>query len=504
MLYIAWHPNTILEEANFSVERSTITVFYSWQSDHPNVTNRGFIERALEGAVKTIRNDNSIHVEPVLDRDTAGVPGSPEISGTIFSKISQAQVFVCDVSIINQQQEGRPTPNPNVLVELGYALNALGFEHIIMVLNDAFGGPELLPFDLRMRRITRYTMPNELTERAPERKRLEALLTNQLRTIVAQLEIAGPEAPVSEPTIVEQTIEAVENERANQVVLVRRYMDSIIADIKTLTPTFANDGAEQWDDQLVQAIEQSLDLVVGFARVTAAISLMTAKEAAHAIYSRFAGILDLYVLPPHFHGQFHDFDFDLAKFLGHELFVIFISALIREDRWDLVAGLLDEDLLARGENFVAPSLLPFTAISDFVQLLEMRKGRLASNRMSLHADLLKERHSSGELGQLIPIEHFAEADYFLFLRAQLSPTEAPKWIEWKAWGALNLNQVPRYLRLAEREKYAQALLPALDVSDVETLKDRMSTRAGQLNGLWPKGFWSGPVRTGDVQKLGTR
>src|SRR5882724_1689520 len=78
------------------------TVFYSWQSDLPNATNRGFIHTALEAATKTLREDGSVQVEPVVDRDTAGVPGSPDISSTILGKIDEALIFVCDVSVINQ------------------------------------------------------------------------------------------------------------------------------------------------------------------------------------------------------------------------------------------------------------------------------------------------------------------------------------------------------------------------------------------------------------------
>ena len=74
-------------------------VFYSWQSDLPNVTNRNFILQALENAAKALRNDGSLQVEPVIDRDTVGVPGSPNISETIFGKIDQARVFVCDISL---------------------------------------------------------------------------------------------------------------------------------------------------------------------------------------------------------------------------------------------------------------------------------------------------------------------------------------------------------------------------------------------------------------------
>ena len=120
-------------------------VFYSWQSDLPNSTNRGFIQRALESAAAVIAGDDTVALEPVVDRDTEGVAGSPDIAATIFAKIAAADVVVVDVSVINKASGGRPTPNPNVLIELGYALRALGYERIILVFNRAYGAIEDLP-----------------------------------------------------------------------------------------------------------------------------------------------------------------------------------------------------------------------------------------------------------------------------------------------------------------------------------------------------------------------
>lgn len=171
-------------------------IFYSWQSDLPNATNRGFIQTALENAAKAIRKDGSIHVEPVVDRDTLGIPGAPDIASTILAKIDQAEVFVCDASIISQGINSRPAPNPNVLIELGYAMKALGSERIIMVMNLAFGKPELLPFDLRMRRVISYNMPEESEDRATERKKLESSLEFGLRTI-----FTGPDRQPLENTL---------------------------------------------------------------------------------------------------------------------------------------------------------------------------------------------------------------------------------------------------------------------------------------------------------------
>jgi hypothetical protein len=176
------------------------TIFYSWQSDLSNSSNRNFILRALENAVKALRTEETIEVEPVLDRDTAGVSGSPDITGTIFSKIEQAEVFVCDVSIINSSAGERPTPNPNVLVELGYAAKALGWERIVMVMNTANGTPESLPFDLRSRRVLGYEFSEALcnsNDKVNRRRMLESSLRTALRSILTEVSQAGSETALA-------------------------------------------------------------------------------------------------------------------------------------------------------------------------------------------------------------------------------------------------------------------------------------------------------------------
>lgn len=133
------------------------TIFYSWQSDLDGADNRNLIEEALKGSLKGIRQDDTATIEPVLDRDTNGVPGSPSIAHSIFDKIGFADVFVADVSIINEGTCGRFTPNPNVLIELGYAVGKLGWDRIILVQNTEYGSPDNLPFDLRGRRVVTYS-----------------------------------------------------------------------------------------------------------------------------------------------------------------------------------------------------------------------------------------------------------------------------------------------------------------------------------------------------------
>ncbi len=126
-----------------------ISVFFSWQSDSSNKTNLSLIEDCLKKAVKEISKEESIIV--IVDRDTKGVGGTPSIVDAILKKIRSCDVFVWDATIINDMP--RHTPNPNVLLELGYALAIVGEGRIIGVMNEAKGnGPEKLPFDLVHRR----------------------------------------------------------------------------------------------------------------------------------------------------------------------------------------------------------------------------------------------------------------------------------------------------------------------------------------------------------------
>ena len=161
------------------------TIFYSWQSDLPNSTNRGFIETALRKAVKELAQDPEI-IEPPgeVDRDTFGIPGSPDIAATILKKIEEADACVFDVSIALRPEKGsRVSPNPNVLVELGYALKAHASEQVILVFNTAFGDPEELPFDLRSKRVLSYCAHLDEQDRGQSRADLVGKLTHALKLV---------------------------------------------------------------------------------------------------------------------------------------------------------------------------------------------------------------------------------------------------------------------------------------------------------------------------------
>lgn len=172
------------------------TVFYSWQSDSAPKANRNFIQTVLTRAIRAVNAKESITVEAVLDSDTRNVTGAPKISDTIFAKIDVASILVADVTIIRRTigktaKDRKALPNPNVLVELGYALKVLGDERLVLIANTAYGRIEDLPFDLLGRRTIPYTLvPKDLENNAEGqrirqqvRDNLQGALENALESI---------------------------------------------------------------------------------------------------------------------------------------------------------------------------------------------------------------------------------------------------------------------------------------------------------------------------------
>ena len=166
------------------------------------------IEACLERAIGQLQADAEIELadrELAIDKDTLHVPGSPAIAETIYSKIDRAAVFLSDLTYV-AERPGGGIPNPNVLIEHGWALKSNSSRRVISVMNTALGDPDQreLPFDLRhVRRPILYACPLDAKPevRRKAREELTRHLTAALKAIfndemVRQgLQPAAPEQP---------------------------------------------------------------------------------------------------------------------------------------------------------------------------------------------------------------------------------------------------------------------------------------------------------------------
>ena len=128
-----------------------LTVFYAWQADLPNSSNRRFIGDALERAAARLRADDSAEIH--VDQGTVGLSGMPEITTAILRKIDSCAVFVGDLSLVGwvgpelRPKDGGSRPkrlsNSSVMYELGYARHSCGESRVIGLVNTAYGEIEI-------------------------------------------------------------------------------------------------------------------------------------------------------------------------------------------------------------------------------------------------------------------------------------------------------------------------------------------------------------------------
>src|SRR3989338_4000798 len=439
------------------------TVFYSWQSDLPNGTNRTLIEGVLKDVAKEIGSDSDTNIEPVIDRDTQGVAGAPNIAIAIFQKIDSADIFVADVSIIGNAKK-RAVPNPNVLIELGYALKALGHERIVLVFNTTFGKIEKLPFDLRMHRTITYNCPESLADRSAIKKELakdfkSALLSGFSHAIPKEVSL--------------NILDVIKNNTPSKKIDLRKYLSEFLIRLEKLQPPMFRDGGAVED--LLSAIPKTEDIVVEFAKLSQIVVLMNDSESAMEIFKWFGKILTKYDPPANASGRTSNADGDFFRFVGNDLFITFIVPFLQEEKLKELWMLLKEDLkIGPTSNSLQDKKESWNELAHYSPLLSDEGKKRNPGRVSLQADLLKARHEKGELLTIIPFKDFMQADFFLYLHGK-GTSNGQYYLKWYPHSVIYMQNTPVFISEAVNYLKAMELCHALEIADTDELKRRLAS-----------------------------
>jgi hypothetical protein len=164
-----------------------VKIFYSWQSDLPDNTNRKFIRDALHITIPHIEENN---IKILLDEATRNKSGSPNIPATIIEKIKKADIFIGDITIINNSCvcNTKRTPNPNVVFELGFAVGVLGWDRIILLVNTYYTDLSRdLPFDFDRHRVSAFkTGHQDKANSKSTQNDLISLLKTSISAVICQ------------------------------------------------------------------------------------------------------------------------------------------------------------------------------------------------------------------------------------------------------------------------------------------------------------------------------
>ena len=119
-------------------------LFFAWQSQVKDTHN--FIRKHLRLAVKELEKQG-LDIT-IIESPTQEEAGSPDITGAIWEQIYDSEVFVGDVSFVENG-----TSNSNVMYEVGIADALLGANRVIL-LADSNTTINEIAFDINHKRIS--------------------------------------------------------------------------------------------------------------------------------------------------------------------------------------------------------------------------------------------------------------------------------------------------------------------------------------------------------------
>ena len=169
-------------------------IFFSWQVDSAENTNRTFIRKALDDAAAEIALEINVIDVPRITSGMEGIAGSPEVASVMFEKIDDSAIFVGDTTLVGVILDAdgkvkKRVPNPNVSLEMGYAAATLGWHRVICVMNEWEYTRHEQPFDTRNRRFPiDYTLSPEMAAVTETRRKIRTGLKSWLKKAIVDIE----------------------------------------------------------------------------------------------------------------------------------------------------------------------------------------------------------------------------------------------------------------------------------------------------------------------------
>jgi hypothetical protein len=192
------------------------------------------------------------------------------------------------------------------------------------------------------------------------------------------------------------------------------YFDSLAENFDALR--IPGDGSVDFDEKVLSSISAFLPYREEFVSVlTAAIKSGLPSEEYIASLKKFFEQLIPFMYRPRQESITYDHSYDNYRFIIHELFLYAVATLIKNERFTdadnfLAGGFYAADVpdFARDESFKS-----YTVFRNFLPSLQRRNERLQLRRLTLHADLLKDRVPA----RGVSLDDLMQADLVLFIRA---------------------------------------------------------------------------------------
>ncbi len=220
-----------------------------------------------------------------------------------------------------------------------------------------------------------------------------------------------------------RALDAVKGNRDNAGAVTIEYLTTLADELEK----FRIDASiDPFDDEVIRNIEAFLpyrnEAIELFLSLALYRDSLETRTTIHRFFERLIPYLDR----PQSLSSYKEWDFDNFKFIVHELFLYALASSIRYERFESAAFLMANEYYVAGRSeYGRDAMVPFEVFRQYMKSLEHRNERLNRRRLSLRADLLKERSK----GSGIEFRYLMQADFILFMRDNLDRPDD----QWHWW-----------------------------------------------------------------------
>ncbi|HHL2560768.1 TPA: SEFIR domain-containing protein [Yersinia enterocolitica] len=176
----------------------------------------------------------------------------------------------------------------------------------------------------------------------------------------------------------------------------------------------------EFDDQVIDNIDKFIPYRNEIITLFIALAQYAPTEENILKVHRFFEALIPYMSTPANVNQWSEWDFDNFKFIIHELFLYAVAIFTKYEKFTELNVLLTQQYYVAGRlDYGKDSMVGYEVFREYLRSLGHRNDRLKLNRLSIRADLLKQRSKSSG----IEFRYLMQADFILFMRNEVQKTD---------------------------------------------------------------------------------
>lgn len=308
----------------------------------------------------------------------------------------------------------------------------------------------------------------------------------------------GEHTTLGTTAVFKRCVDALKNHKAHAAGVFDEYCNTFSTNLEHFR---LSKPEGEFDDAVIKNIDEFMPYRNEAIQVFIAVAqYVPTEEFAQKLHRLFENLIP-YMDRPTNVSQWSEWDFDNYKFIVHELFLYALAVLLKHERLDLANYLLQQQYyLSQNSEYGCDVMVSFFVFQKYMRCLEHRNQRLNLRRLSIRADLLKERC----VGTGIDFRYLQQADFVAFMRQEVETKDYynrwwPETLLYSAHGPFEI-----FARSVSKSYFdkAKVLLAIEKPKDLESLLTSYKDRSRKLPRWEFEGF--SPAALLGYEHLATR